>query len=249
MSKLRILSDLHLEFVKPYQFQAFIKKIIPHPDEICILAGDIGNPYSDNYGKFMEFINANFKKSFVIPGNHEYYGNKRTIFETNEYLQEYFKIHNNISLLNNSYEYYDNRCFVGTTLWSHITDPHHEINDVHRIKFLDYKEYNALNRKCIDFLNKCAETQDNMVIITHHMPSKELIDSKYKTAQMIPYNQWFYCDMDSFIEKNTGKINYWIYGHTHTPLKTTMHDIPFICNPIGYPGENSKSNYNVTVTL
>ena len=70
MMKLRIISDLHLEFVKPYQMYGLLKKIVPQPDEVCILAGDIGNPYSNNYTQFMEFINNNFKKSFVILSLH-----------------------------------------------------------------------------------------------------------------------------------------------------------------------------------
>jgi hypothetical protein len=49
MLKLRYLSDLHLEFIKPTEINNFIKKIPPGNNEICILAGDIGNPYQTNY--------------------------------------------------------------------------------------------------------------------------------------------------------------------------------------------------------
>jgi hypothetical protein len=38
------MSDLHLEFIKP-TIERFLKQIPPGLDEICILAGDIGNPY------------------------------------------------------------------------------------------------------------------------------------------------------------------------------------------------------------
>jgi hypothetical protein len=66
--KLRYLSDLHLEFIKPNKIENFIKKIPSGIDEICILAGDIGNPYQPNYDIFMNFISKNFKKTFVIAG-------------------------------------------------------------------------------------------------------------------------------------------------------------------------------------
>lgn len=49
MLKLRYLSDLHLEFIKSNEIEKFIKKIPCGNDEICILAGDIGNPYQTNY--------------------------------------------------------------------------------------------------------------------------------------------------------------------------------------------------------
>ena len=43
--KLRYFSDLHLEFIKPNNINRFLQKITPCSDEICILAGDIGNPF------------------------------------------------------------------------------------------------------------------------------------------------------------------------------------------------------------
>jgi len=37
--------------------------------------------------------------------------------ETNDYLIDYFQ------KFDNTYEHYDNYCFIGTTLWSKITNP------------------------------------------------------------------------------------------------------------------------------
>lgn len=105
---LRYLSDLHLEFIKPDKIEHFIRKIPPGTNEICILAGDIGNPYQSNYTIFMNYISKNFKKTFVIPGNHEYYNKTKTIEETNEFMKDYFSQFDNISFLNNSYEIYEN---------------------------------------------------------------------------------------------------------------------------------------------
>jgi DNA repair exonuclease SbcCD nuclease subunit len=77
----RYFSDLHLEFLKnDIEFETLLNKIsLPMSNEICILSGDIGNPYSDYYYKFMKFINNNFIKTFVIAGNHEYYNTSKTI--------------------------------------------------------------------------------------------------------------------------------------------------------------------------
>lgn len=245
--KIRYLSDLHLEFIKPNKIEKFIKNIPCGIDEICILAGDIGNPYTDNYDIFMKFINNNFKKTFVITGNHEYYNKIKTIEETNNYLTEYFTQFENISFLNNQYEYYNNYCFVGTTLWSKITNPIYEINDVYSIPNLDYIKYNRLNMLCVDFLEDALQNNDNCIVITHHVPSNSLIDSKYKTQTMMPYNQWFYCDMDEFIESNKEKIKCWIFGHTHTPSNNIINGIPFLCNSIGYPNENSKLDFQTNI--
>ena len=60
---------------------------------------------------------------------------------------------------------------------------------------------------------------------------------------MQPYNQWFYCNMDDLIKINVTKIKYWIYGHTHTPSNIIINEIPFLCNPIGYPNENRNLDF------
>ncbi len=248
--KIRYMSDLHLEFIEPNKINKFIQNIVPTTlakqahseltdsvEEVCVLAGDIGNPYSENYEIFMNHISTCFKKIFVIAGNHEYYNNNKTIEETNEFLTEYFK-ETNISFLNNSYEYYNGYCFVGTTLWSRIKNPIYQINDTSVIRDLDYIKYNKLNEECIKFLEDTTKSNDNIIVITHHLPSESLIDDKYKNSYMSNYNQWFYCPMDNFIELNKDKIKCWIYGHTHTPSNKLINNIPFVCNSYGYPNEN-----------
>jgi len=102
---------------------------------------------------------------------------------------------------------------------------------------------------CIDFLEDVLNNNTNCIIITHHVPSPSLIDKKYKTFKMLPYNQLFYCNMDDFIEKYKNKINCWIYGHTHTSSNVIINEIPFLCNPIGYPNENSKLDFDKSITI
>lgn len=248
--KLRYFSDLHLEFIKPTQIEQFIKKIPIGCDEICILAGDIGNPCESTYETFMTFLNDNFKKSFIIAGNHEYYNKTKTIYETQVYMKQYFEKFNNISFLDNQCEYYENYLFIGTTLWSQITNFNNETNDVHKIPMFNYIEYNQLNIKSVNFLGKALnDTKEKCIVITHHMPSKSLIDIKYKTQKMLPYHQWFYCNLDELIETNKDKIKCWFYGHTHTPSNVIINNIPFLCNPIGYPNENENLNFQTTITI
>lgn len=247
--KLRYFSDLHLEFIEPKNIDTYLQQIPPsQDDEICILAGDIGNPYSTNYTKFINFISTNFKKSFIIAGNHEYY-NKKEMNDTNIFLKKYFEKYENISFLNNEYEIYNNYCFIGTILWSKITDPKYEINDVYYIQNFDYKKYNEKHVECVDFLTNTLELNNNCIVISHHVPSHSLTDDKYKTPSYLPYNQWFSCDMDDIIDSNKDKLKCWIYGHTHVSSNKIINDIPFLCNPIGYPNENDIIDFNKIITL
>ena len=164
-------------------------------------------------------------------------------------MKEYFQKFNNISFLNNNYEIYNNYCFIGTTLWSKITNPNYNINDIYNIPNFDYIEYNKLNMLCVDFLENTLHNNKNCIVITHHVPSNSLIDIKYKTHNMIQYNQWFYCDMNKLIETNKNKIKCWIYGHTHTPSNNIIHEIPFLCNSIGYPNENNKLDFQKSIII
>lgn len=238
--RLRYLSDLHLEFIGE-DINTFINKIKGNKDEILILAGDIGNPYKEHYSLFMNYISNNFKKTFIICGNHEYYHNGKSVYEINDYLEEYFKKWNNITFLNNNYEWYENYCFIGTTLWSKITNPKYTINDINYIHNLNCEIYNKLNDNSVNFLETILSKNDynkNCIIITHHLPSNSFIDAKYKNSILLPYNQWFYCNLDNLIKNYNKKIKIWFYGHTHKANKEIKDDIQFICNPIGYPGEN-----------
>ena len=247
---IRYFSDIHLEFMKDNAIKKIMKNIQTNAkDQICILPGDIGYPQSEKYNNFMKFISANFVKTFVIPGNHEYYNNVHTMDKTKEYMKNYFSKFDNITFLDNNYEYYQDHCFIGTTLWSKITNPTYEINDVYNIPNFDYLKYNRLNMLSVDFLDTCLENEKNCVVITHHIPSNKFIDKKYLTSKMIPYNQWFYCDLDDLIKKHEKKIKCWFYGHTHTPSESYINDILFLCNPIGYPNENSKIDWNKTYIL
>jgi predicted phosphodiesterase len=242
--KLKYISDIHLEFYAPEKANKIIKQIQPQTDdEVLILAGDIGYPRSDSYDKLMKHVAANFKKTFVIAGNHEYYGEKN-MEDTLDYMSKYFKQYENITFLDNTWETYDGYTFVGSTLWSAVINPQYKINDVRAIKNMSVDLYNELNQICIEFLKVTLKSfTKNLVIITHHMPSKCLIDAKYLEDDVKHYNQWFYCDMDDFILEHKYTIACWIYGHTHAPNVSSVYGVPMLCNPMGYPGENGDVNF------
>jgi predicted phosphohydrolase len=221
----------------------FIQRIPPGLDEVCILAGDIGNPYKEHYDIFMKFISANFMKTFIITGNHEYYHND--IDKVDNHLRHYFMQFNNITLLNNTSSLYNNYYFIGTTLWTNVTQDASDINDTKFIANFDIHSRNKHNALCIDHL-KHNISGYKYIIITHHVPSFKLKDERCESSDL---DEWFYCDMDDYIIKHKSDIACWIYGHTHTPSSKIMHEVPFLCNPIGYPNENAKINLNKVFIL
>lgn len=252
--KIRYFSDLHTEFMNwegGIESYLYKKILCLSENEICVCAGDMGNPFSYNYHVLMKHLSRTFKKTFVIPGNHEYYQKDKTIEQVDGYLETYFNGYQNISFLNNRSEHYESYLFIGTVLWSKVVDPTHFINDTSKIPALTVSRYNELNVSCIQFLEKTinSEEVEKCIIITHHMPSKQLIHQKYNTPDMEPYQQWFYCEMNEFINAHKDKIKAWIYGHTHTPLEYMIHGVPCVCNPIGYPKENKNPDFSKQIII
>ena len=242
--KIQYISDIHLEYMEDNLVNTFINNIQPRAD-VLILAGDIGNPYQRRYKTLLEYVNNTFKKTFIIAGNHEYYGN--SIEETKKYMKHTVSQYKNISFLDNSYEEYENYRFIGTTQWTEITNPQYTINDSNLIHDMTIEKYNSLFYEAKEFLEQSVVP--NSIIITHHLPINDLTHPKYKVGFMAKYNQWFNADLDMFIQKHNKDIKAWFYGHTHTRSVQTHYDVSFYCNPIGYPGENHYEDINVVCEL
>lgn len=249
--RIQYISDLHIEKMNSRNFKLICGKIFPKC-ETLVLAGDIGNPLlvTQHYQSFLDIMSKKFKKVFLIAGNHEYYGND--ISKTDEHIMDICKTRPNISFLNNTTELYNGYRFIGSTQWTKIDEPRFLINDFDLIHNMDIKRYNDLHNKSRIFLKKsindAALNNEKCVVITHHLPLHELIHEKYKNPSMSKYNQCFSSDMkDVFENKNT--IKTWIYGHTHAKSEQNKFNIPFLCNPLGYDGENTDEEINITIDL
>lgn len=237
--RIQYVSDLHLEFLsKP-------PKIIPRSDVLCLL-GDVGYPYSKIYKQFLTEMNDMFKKVFLIAGNHEYYNlgpNKgKSIIDIDEQIEKVITENNlnNISYLNDSYEDYEGYRFVGTTLWSHISNPNYLVNDFEQIIDMNIKLYNELHSISCEFIEEqIIESELPIVMLTHHMPSYDLIDEQYKKPSMDKFNQCFASDCSKYFVPN---VKCWLYGHTHKPKVAIINGIKFSCNPLGYSNENNPIN-------
>ena len=247
--KIQYLSDLHIELMNEYEFQLLCGKILPNCDTL-VLAGDIGNPFHENYKQFLHLMSDSFKKVFLITGNHEYY--KNDIIKADDKVREVCNCRSNLSFLNNTTELYNGYRFIGTTLWTHISDPQYLITDFTAINDMTVYRYNSLHEMSRVFLEKSIENSkrnhEKTVVITHHLPLHELTDEKYKSSFLAKYNQCFSADISHIIEKQN-TIESWFFGHTHTKTERTFFNIPFHCNPIGYNGENCEHEINCVVDV
>jgi predicted phosphodiesterase len=243
--KIQYISDIHLEFLSS----------IPKIDQIgdvLVLAGDIGHPFSDIYKDFLIDMNKKFKKVFLITGNHEFYfieKDRRTMEEIDDKIKYIINENNlnNITYLDDSYEDYEGVRFCGATLWTKIINKQYINNDFKFIKDMSIEFRNELFNNSYEFINGVINNSNlPIIIITHHLPSYDLINQVYRTNEFENFTQCYASDCSKLFKD---PIKIWIFGHTHKECDTEINGIKFLCNPIGYPNENKIMDYCKVVEI
>jgi predicted phosphodiesterase len=236
--KIRIVSDLHLEFSKK-----IIKSLISsQEDNYCdclIMAGDIVTYKNINdLVDILDIFSPRYQKIFYVLGNHEYY-HKNDINIVNLYREICNKYPNVILLENDSYKLNDNWTILGTTLWSNISEK--GLRMMSDGRYISMEDILEKHTKAVKFLEdqinlREVATEDgslsseNFIVVTHHLPSKSLVHRKYSHYD----NSGFASSCDHLFRDN---IKYFVYGHTHTKSITKIGQTNLICNSLGYPGE------------
>lgn len=248
--KLQILSDLHNEFE---EFNP------PENDaDLVILAGDI------NLGdKGIKWIQKKFpadKKILYVLGNHEFYDH---LFpELYQSLADKIK-ETNIKLLEQNTIKIKGTRFIGCSLWTDFAINGNLEDNLQNIKFLlnDYAMISSNDKKhkhvspqeildyhlnSINWLKKqlVKYKDEKIVVITHHAPSQKSINPKILDEDLYPA---YASNLEEIIKNND--INLWIHGHTHCAQDYKIKNTRIICNPRGYPKQNTGFNPNLIINV
>lgn len=237
-------SDLHLEFYN--ENMGKIRKLFVNPllqnrgaAEYLILAGDIGRPSQQSYKQFLCDLAPHYKRIFLTTGNHEYYKMPTaTMSDLDEKCRQICAEADVVFLQNESYDINDWLSIYGGTFWTDIPSSKRRtiestMNDYNYIPGFSADTATRLHKDAVNTLqNKlaAAPTERKWIVMSHHMPSFDLIDEKYRTAANNHLNYAFATDINVATDD---RICAWVYGHTHTPRQTGK----FYCNSYGYPGE------------
>ena len=271
-----ILSDIHLEFNPTIKclkslidnFPSLSTTTMNSPlldqtkthNKIFILAGDIGNPYQDNYWSFLQDASNRFAHVLITTGNHEYYTNHKypkTIEYTNKYIRARLDkmAHNNINnikFLNRNSIQLNGINYIGTTLWTNIpmfyqSNIQKRMNDYRQIyydetKLLTPHISTQIHIKDVKFIKQSIQQNTPNIIITHHLPIPELSHPMYSKFGILRHA--FYTDLINTM--SFSNINLWICGHTHTPMsyKNEETNTLFVTNPLGYL-QSHKNNHSI----
>ena len=245
-SRFQYISDLHLE----------MRRKIPNIPVIAnqmILAGDIGNPFHDSYEEFLTLCSNNYKFTFVVSGNHEYW-NDHGIDATNEKIEEITSKLGNVYYMNKRKIETENVCILGCTLWSKLSYIPPETRKVgDDINIFDSKGIilgpdglDMLHKKDVRWLTKTLEScKKDTIVISHHLPTYDLLHRKYNNERNLQYLNRYYTNLEHLIKH---PVKVWIGGHSHCSMKINIGNTFLGINAYGYPNQYEKfySKHKVT---
>lgn len=253
--RVRLVSDVHLEM--PANAQKLIKQIVKamtgtgNPsEELLVLAGDIGNPFSSLYGDFLRAMADHFAHVVVVMGNHEYYQHgtrvwdheqqrtvpqERTMSQVDAQAREVVSKIPKVTLLQKERFDYGGIRILGCTMWSpgdSISES--MMNDGRLIPNFGLYERREIHRDHVSWLEReLAVPYDGLtLVVTHHLPTHALIAPEFATH---PGNSFFACHLDHLVKK----ADAWICGHTHKYVEAKVGKCKCMVNPVGYKCEAS----------
>lgn len=258
---IRLASDLHNEFA-PWQ----IPELDTDKDTVLVLAGDID--MRARSADWMAKVAPRFKAIVMVLGNHDYWKDSLDTAPK--------RLKNRIAELGLSNVYVLDReavvidddvlpvRFIGATLWTDFmnADPFAMFDAVQTMK--DYKKIrnqggrtNLHTKAILDrhlgdktFIKQTlAEPfEGHSVVVTHHAPSPQSTDDKYKTPEQKYSNAAYHSNLEEWARPLV--FTYWFHGHTHTNFVYPFGAVGTVmCNPRGYASIELNDDFDPTLRL
>jgi len=247
--KIRVLSDLHVEFES--------LEIDFSDCDLVVLAGDIHVK-----DKGLNWIQSQItdKPVLYVLGNHEFYG--KAYPKLINFLKEQTK-NTNIHILEKDVFSFGGVNFLGCTLWTNFElfgDPRlsgyqcqQVMTDFKKIRLspkyskLRSIDVASIHRQSANWLLKKLKElhgQKN-IVISHHAPSINSVPEQFQNDVI---SASYASDLSKLILE--GKPDYWIHGHTHESSFYKIGSCTVVCNPKGYPDDaNHEFDKNYTIEL
>ena len=248
------MSDVHSEFDRGEHSMFDVQEQPDDKDTVLVLPGDVD---SSRFVKHrLKALGERFKAVIFVAGNHEFYGTSIISFLDK---MEKFNREGNVHFLNNSSVVIDGVVFLGGTMWTSMgeeTLSKEELEELERLglewmndfrhitiknrqtPFLPYY-WRALHRKTKKFIQEelTKHKDKTTVVVTHHAPSFQSIDSFHTKDHL---KRYYASDLESFIKEF--KPNYWFHGHIHTQKDYKVGDTRILCNARGYFSKDEDKN-------
>ncbi len=253
--KIRLLSDLHLEFQSIHLDSA--------GEDLIILAGDIGI-YTDGVTFAKKLATQLNVAVLILAGNHELYGNswEETLVDCAAAADHTDKVvKGEVTFLEDAAVEYMGVRFIGATLWTDMKlygdDPlvpyivSKELNDYYQIYSgdgdaltTDQTMYrHGVSREFIT--NTLRQPFDGpTVVVTHHAPSWLSVHERYRTDKV---SAGFASRLEDLMLDYEPVL--WCHGHCHHAADYQIGNTRIVTNPRGYPGEGTGFDPNFIVEV
>lgn len=248
MTSIQLLSDVHLEHRRQGRWTG-LKPLAPY----LALCGDIGNPATDAYARFLNEQAQMFEKIFVLAGNHECYG--RTVPEAEACIEAACARHpEKLVFMNRRRLDIDDRLSVlGTTLWSKIDADvaqvaAHAISDFRCIRGWTVETNNEAHARDVAWLTESLSDVRRegrrAVVLTHHAPTHRSTSAECYASS--PLRSVFATDLEHLVRP---PVAAWLYGHTHHSNDQVLNGVRLVANQVGYPGEGVRYDHGCVVDI
>jgi predicted phosphohydrolase len=252
---IQVYSDMHLEIWNKIP-------LIPIKSDYLILAGDIGQLEHPLFYPFLDYCSRNWKKTFYIPGNHEYYSCNKSMNELEfEYKYCIEKRYKNVFYLNNSVAELDNDINIyGATFWTNPpfrskSEAKMNINDYNHIKYfkqgldevveLDVPKVRELSKNSLKELEDYLSRENKKTIVVTHFPPTRTGTSHPKyLAENRTANLYFAWPDDTLNKFKLNNVIAWVSGHTHWSYDFEKNGVRLISNQLGYKSEVGFTGIN-----
>lgn len=204
--KIQVVSDIDTQNIHPENYKAFTNKedlwrnFIYVTGDIVVLAGNIGNPNSDSYWSFIQYVSSKCRIVLITAGVSEYtkdYSNQNDI---DNLIRTRSKIYKNVRFLQRNYFIVDNVVFLGCTLWNYVPPEH---ITTYNAEYNNFK--NKMHFQDLDWIASTIKNFRNegfkIVILSSYVPSFDL-DGNYIDT-----------DRTSDLSFLFPHISAWIYGN------------------------------------
>jgi len=258
--RIQICSDLHVEFYDPAdpEYDSKLKALFEPAAENLALLGDIGLIRQPSYRAFLLAASEQFRRVFVVLGNHEFY--QSTMPGALRNVARICAERENLFLVENASFVVDNVRIVGATLWAHIPEAYVVVvarcmNDYRMIgseddnksgdfdgrdqEALDPTETSAMHAHTVQFIQKellaARKAGQQVLVLTHHAPLN--LNSYGATRPDEWHRRMFLANGSDLSALFQPPLHTWAYGHTHWYHDVTLHGTRVVSNPRGYPNE------------
>ncbi|KAL2000404.1 hypothetical protein VTN02DRAFT_3169 [Thermoascus thermophilus] len=242
--RFQILSDLHLEVSQSYSTYT-----IPPKAPYLILAGDIGRLCDyDSYKLFLQRHCAQFRRVFLVLGNHEFFTLSRAeALERADNLQRDPELCGKLTVLNRTRVDIEDAkvTILGCTLLTRV-DPEaketvaEKVGDFRHIRDWTVEDHNAAHEVDVRWLKaqlatlKRQSPDRKVLVVTHHAPTScgtsdpAHAESPLRTAFC---TELLRGEAGSWPGIESAKV--WVFGHTHWCTEFQMGGITVVANQRG----------------